>query len=115
MKLILAVDFDGTIVEHEYPEIGKPIKGSFRVLKRLKTIGHTLILWTCRYGEDLEKAIDLCKKNGLEFDHVNKNADIDFKTSNKIYADIYIDDRVFGSNIDWKEIEEKLINSKING
>lgn len=106
--MVIAVDFDGTIVEHQFPEIGEPIKDSFRVLKQLQARGHKLVMWTCRYGFELQEAIDFCKENGLEFDAVNENIkEINFMTSSKIYADLYIDDRAFayGIPINWNMIE----------
>ena len=69
----IAVDFDGTIVEHKYPEIGKPVLFAFDALKELQKRGHKLVLWTYRAGQELEQAIEFCKKNGIEFYAVNKS------------------------------------------
>jgi len=113
--MIIAVDFDGTIVEHRYPEIGKIIPNSFKILKKLKADGHILILWTYRCNEELDQAIRFCKKNGLEFHAVNNNSDdeeFDTSYSRKIYADIYIDDRNILGLPNWDTIYE-IIN-KIN-
>jgi len=107
--MIIAIDFDGTIVEHRYPEIGKIIPNSFKVLKKLKGDGHILILWTYRCGEELNKAVKFCKKNGIEFHAVNNNSDdenFDTTYSRKIYADIYIDDRNISGIPDWDTIYE---------
>ena len=71
--LIIAVDFDGTIVEDAYPEIGNPKIFAFETLKELKKEGHRLILWTYRNGGKLHEAVEFCKKNGVEFYAVNKN------------------------------------------
>ena len=69
--MTIAVDFDGTIVTHEYPRIGKPIPFAIETLKRLQQEGHhQLILWTCREGELLQEAIDYCAAKGLEFPNV---------------------------------------------
>lgn len=105
--LVLACDFDGTIVTHDYPNIGKPIKNAFKVLKQLQRNGHKLILWTCRQGKELQEAIDYCKQNGLEFNAVNENVykSATFNPYPKVYADMYIDDRGYGAVIDWDEIE----------
>ena len=66
--MTIAVDFDGTIVTHEYPNIGKPIPFAIETLKKLQQEGHhQLILWTCREGELLQEAIDYCASKGLEF------------------------------------------------
>lgn len=109
-KLIIAVDFDGTIVEHQYPEIGKIRQYSFDILKQLKEEGHKLILWTCREGVDLENAVIFCKNNGIEFDAVNENLkETLFKTSNKIFYDVLIDDRNLKWNNDcWLDIYMEL-------
>lgn len=103
---IFCVDFDGTIVTHNYPNIGKPIKNAFKVLKQLQRDGHKLILWTCREGKELQEAIDYCNQNGLEFNAVNANVSgLGFNPYPKVYADMYIDDRGYGAVIDWDEIE----------
>jgi hydroxymethylpyrimidine pyrophosphatase-like HAD family hydrolase len=109
--MIIAVDFDGTIVEHRYPEIGKVIPNAFQVLKKLKSEGHILILWTYRSGDELEKAIKYCKKNGLEFYAINNNSndeEFDATYSRKIYADLYIDDRNIFGLPEWNKIYEKI-------
>ena len=64
---VIAVDFDGTIVEHKYPAIGKEMLFAFATLKELQKKGHKLILWTIRTGELLEEAVDFCRQNGVEF------------------------------------------------
>ena len=69
--LKIAVDFDGTIVEHKYPEIGKEILFAFDTLKALQKQRHLLILWTYRTGKELDEAVECCRKNGLEFYAVN--------------------------------------------
>ena len=109
--MIIAVDFDGTIVDHEYPEIGKTKLFAFETLKALQKQGHQLILWTYRAGEELDKAVDFCKKNGVEFYAVNKNYPEEIyegSISRKIIADIYIDDRNIGGFIGWSEIWQIL-------
>ena len=72
-NLRIAVDFDGTIVEHEYPEIGKEKLFAFQTLKELEKMGARIILWTFRSGKELDDAVEYCMKNGLEFYAVNKN------------------------------------------
>jgi hydroxymethylpyrimidine pyrophosphatase-like HAD family hydrolase len=108
---VIAVDFDGTIVEHRYPEIGKEMLFAFATLKALQQKGHKLILWTIRTGEMLEEAVEYCKKNGVEFYSVNKNypeEQLDNKTSRKLNADIFIDDRNLGGFIGWSEVWQML-------
>ncbi len=62
--MIIAVDFDGTIVEHAYPEIGKPIPFAIETLLQLQKDGHKLILWTVRRGRLLQEAVDYCAERG---------------------------------------------------
>ena len=105
--MIIAVDFDGTIVEHRYPDIGREIPDAIKFLKKIKADGHILILWTYRSGDELTQAVKYCKKHGLEFYAVNNNSseeDFDFTYSRKIYADLYIDDRNLLGLPDWKTI-----------
>ena len=112
--LTLAIDFDGTIVEDAYPKIGKPNLFAFETLKKLQQDGHRLILWTYRYGETLQNAVDFCKKNGLEFYAINcsfPNEDYDSKKSRKINADLFIDDRNIGGFYGWGEIYQLLSES----
>ena len=113
----IAVDFDGTIVEDEYPKIGKPIIFAFETLKKLQENGHRLILWTYRKGRALEDAVKFCEKNGIVFYAVNKSfpeEEFDPKYSRKIKADIFIDDRNVGGLMSWGEIYQQLIGeSKI--
>src|SRR6056297_88444 len=107
----IAVDFDGTIVDHEYPEIGKPKLFAFETLKALQDKGVSLILWTFRAGKELEEAVEFCKKNGIEFYAVNKNYPeeiFDDSISRKINADIYIDDRNIGGFPGWSAIWQML-------
>ena len=71
-KLLIAVDFDGTIVEDRYQGIGKPMPFAFETLKMLQRDGHRLILWTYRVNKRLQDAVDFCLENGIEFYAVNK-------------------------------------------
>ncbi|MAL58560.1 MAG: hydrolase [Flavobacteriaceae bacterium] len=110
--LTIAVDFDGTIVEDEYPKIGKPNIFAFETLKKLQNKGHRLILWTYRYGRELDEAVAFCKENGITFYAVNKSfpeEQFDPKYSRKINADLFIDDRNLGGMMGWGEIYQKLI------
>jgi len=107
----IAVDFDGTIVDHEYPRIGKTKLFAFETLKALQKRGDSLILWTYRSGKELDEAVEFCRKNGIEFYAVNKNYPeeiFDDTISRKIEADIYIDDRNIGGFKDWSEIWQLL-------
>ena len=110
-KLIIAVDFDGTIVEDAYPEIGEEKIFAFDTLKRLQNDGHRLILWTYRHGKRLQEAVDFCKQNGIEFYAVNKNypnETLDDTIPRKLGADLFIDDRNIGGFVGWGEIYQIL-------
>lgn len=108
----IAVDFDGTIVEHRYPEIGKELLFAFETLKALQKQKHLLILWTYRAGKELDEAVEYCRQNGVEFYAVNKSypeEEFDgYYTSRKIEADIFIDDRNIGGMYGWGEIYQML-------
>lgn len=105
---IIAVDFDGTIVEDAYPRIGKPMLFAFESLKQMQSQGHRLILWTYRAGKTLDEAVDFCKENGVEFYAVNSSFEgekfDEVTQSRKINADIFIDDRNLGGFPGWGEV-----------
>lgn len=114
--MVIAVDFDGTIVEHAYPKIGKPIPFAIDVLKKLQQEeNHILLLWSVREGELLQEAVDYCEKQGLQFYAANKNyPDEELAgAARKLNADLYIDDRNLGGIPDWGIIY-KLIKSGSN-
>lgn len=97
--ITIAIDFDGTIVSHDYPHIGYDL-GAVPLLKELQSKGHRLILYTMRHDQLLQKAIDWCAQRGLKFNYINTNPDQkSWTTSPKIYADIYIDDAAMGCPI----------------
>ena len=113
--MTIAVDFDGTIVTHEYPNIGKPIPFAIETLKKLQQEGHhQLILWTCREGELLQEAIDYCASKGLEFYSVNSNfpeENAEIVRARKLEAELFIDDRNVGGLPDWGVIYEMVRNN----
>ena len=113
--MTIAVDFDGTIVEHEYPKIGKPIPFALEVLKKLKNDGHILILWTVRDGKLLTEAVEYCEKNGLSFYAINRNhpEENNKDASRKVSVDMYIDDRNVGGIPSWGIIYQ-IISSGVN-
>jgi hydroxymethylpyrimidine pyrophosphatase-like HAD family hydrolase len=105
--LTIAIDFDGTIVEHKYPEIGKELPLATHTLKTLAQKGHRLILWTYRSGRELDEAVEFCRSRGVEFYAINKNFPEEEFTpdvSRKILADLYIDDRNLRGIPSWPEI-----------
>lgn len=108
----IAVDFDGTIVENKYPEIGKERPFALRTLRALQEKGFLLILWTCRTGKDLEDAVEFCRKGGVTFYAVNANyegEEFAEDVSRKINADIFIDDHNYGTLPSWGEIYQNLV------
>lgn len=114
--MTIAVDFDGTIVEHRYPEIGKEKPFAIQCLKQLQQEGNRLILWTSREGKLLEDAVAFCHERGLDFYAVNSNQPDDalFKhPSAKVIADVYIDDRNLGGiPDDWGVIYEMITKKR---
>ncbi len=97
MRVIIAVDFDGTLCVDRYPLIGMANVGLIEQLKLLQRQGCGLILWTCRCRERLAEAVQWCMEQGLVFDAVNENLPEIIEKygsdSRKIYADIYLDDK----------------------
>lgn len=122
---IIAVDFDGTIVTHMYPKVGRPVPNAMRVLKRCQEQGVQLILWTMRSNEELNDAVNYCVNSGLNLWGINKNpVQHGWTNSPKAYAPIYIDDAALGcpllfdqeSNrnmVNWLEIEAILTRKGI--
>ena len=112
--MIIAVDFDGTIVTHEYPKIGKDIPFAIDTLKRMQNDFHSiLLLWTVREGQELDEAVEYCRARGLEFYAVNANypeKDEREQQPRKLKADLFIDDRNLGGLPDWGVIYRMIIN-----
>ena len=111
----IAVDFDGTIVEDDYPNIGKEKLFAFETLIKLQEKGHRIILWTYRSGKSLDNAIGYCKEKGIEFYAVNKSfpeEEFEIGYSRKISADLFIDDRNIGGLLGWGEIYQLLIGEE---
>jgi len=110
--LIICIDFDGTIVEHSYPEIGDPLPQAIEVIKEIQQAGHKIILWTCREGNTLQQAVDFCRKHDIEFDGVNEAIN-DFREEGlkrKPFADYYIDDRNINGFPGWDVVREIVLN-----
>jgi histidinol phosphatase-like enzyme len=123
-KGAVIIDFDGTLVEHEFPKIGEPFPEAFEVLKELKKAGWKLILWTCREddGEDpktqyLTEAVEFCRKNGVEFDAVNESVpELEWRPetspNRKPYGHYHIDDRNLGGFVDWNVVRQVILEGK---
>ena len=115
--MTIAVDFDGTIVEHRYPEIGNEIPFAIDTLKMLINDRHRLILWSVREGKLLDEAVEWCKERGVEFWAVNRDypeetADNNQHFSRKLKADLFIDDRNIGGLPDWGTIYRMISQQK---
>lgn len=111
--MTIAVDFDGTIVEHQYPSIGKELPFAIDTLRRLAKEGHRIILWTVREGKLLEEAVLFCRERGLEFYAINRDypeeeMERNKRFSRKIKADLWIDDRNLGGLPDWGTIYQMI-------
>lgn len=120
IKYVICVDFDGTVVTHDFPEIGKPLAFAGQVLSDLVGNGHKLILWTMRSGEYLDAAVAWFEERGIPLWGVNENPEqIEWTTSPKAYAQIYIDDAALGCPtqmlfehsrpaVNWHEVRKQL-------
>lgn len=105
---IIAVDFDGTIVTHEFPLVGRPVPSAIKVLRRLIDNGTKLILWTMRSGRSLDDAVAYCVTNNIDLWAVNENPSQSVWTSSpKAYAPIYIDDAALGCPLLWDEQSQR--------
>ena len=111
--MVIAVDFDGTIVEHMYPKIGHEIPFATDTLKELIKDGHQLILWSVREDGLLQEAVDWCHRRGVDFWAVNKDYPEEERSKNnhfsrKLKADMFIDDRNIGGLPDWGTIYQMI-------
>lgn len=121
--MYIGIDFDGTCTTHAYPEIGRDI-GAVPVLKKLVENGHQLILYTMRSDMNdrqyLKEAVQWFADNDIELYAIQKNpTQHHWTTSNKCYANLYIDDAALGIPlihdkdnrpfVDWQEVEKLLI------
>ncbi|WP_455585066.1 BT0820 family HAD-type phosphatase [Bacteroides sp.] len=112
----IAVDFDGTIVEHRYPQIGKELPFAIDTLKMLQQDGHWLILWSVREGKLLDEAVEWCKARGLEFYAINSDYPEDDmpvgKRARKLNVELFIDDLNLGGLPDWGVIYQMIKEKK---
>ena len=115
--MIIAVDFDGTIVENQYPKIGPEHPFAIETLKMLIRDHHRVVLWTCREGALLEEALQWCRERGVEFyaanrDYPEETTDNNPHFTRKLKADIFIDDRNVGGLPDWGTIYRMVSRGK---
>lgn len=111
LPYIVAVDFDGTLCENAFPEIGKPKQSVIDTIKEYRNYGWKIILWTCRNKEHLEQAIAWCDERGLVFDAINTNLpevqEMFGGDTRKVFADVYIDDK----NVLLREVDRSGIRN----
>lgn len=115
--MTIAVDFDGTIVDHRYPAIGKERPFAIETLRMLQKEGHQLILWSVREGELLDEAVQWCHEHGLDFYAVNRDYPEELPENNnhfsrKLKVDLFIDDRNIGGLPEWGQIYQMVHNGK---
>jgi hypothetical protein len=124
--MYICIDFDGTVVDHRYPDLGEAVPGALEWLKKLQDHGALLILFTMRsdggpHGPVLEQAVTFLKENGIVLYGVNRNPDQDsWTTSPKAYGQVYVDDAAIGCPlihphgftrpcVDWAEVGPLLL------
>ena len=114
--MVIALDFDGTIVEHKYPAIGEEIPFATETIRMLIAEHHKVILWSVREGKLLDEAVNWCRERGIEFYAVNRDYPEETMTNNnhfsrKLKADLFIDDRNLGGLPDWGMIYQMVHNN----
>lgn len=116
-KLTLAIDFDGTIAEASFPEVGALIKDADTIIRKLHEDGHNIIINTCRSGRFEGMAEDFLTENDIPYHFINSNLPelIEFYNQDcrKISADFYIDDKCIAGLPSWEEIY-KIITKAAN-
>lgn len=123
--MIIGIDFDGTVVEHCYPDIGLAVPGAISIITSLWLQGHQIILWTMRSGKELDDAVNYLKGYGIPLFGINENPEQSSWTeSPKAYCQLYIDDAALGCPlrpsmginrpmVNWEEVEKQLIKQGI--
>ena len=112
--MIIAVDFDGTLHDGEWPAIGNPLPFAIEAMKLMKEAGHILIIWSCREGKHNTKMVEWLLKKGIPFDLINENYGwMPYGyNARKVCADVYIDDRNLGGLPSWREIYD-IVSGKV--
>lgn len=102
--LTFAVDFDGTLCTHKFPEIGEPKREIIELVRKLYNKGHYIIIWTCRTGDYLAHMIKWLRDYNVPYHTINENIEPSKFTCRKVLADYYIDDRAVNVK-DFADIE----------
>lgn len=123
--MVIAIDFDGTCVDHKYPDVGKDAPHAERVIKRIVKNGHKVVLWTMRSGQTLADAVSWFKSKDIELYGENTNpTQASWTSSPKAHANLYIDDAALGAPlilyahlsyqcVDWLQVEVMLEQSGV--
>lgn len=110
--MTIAVDFDGVLNASPFPHVGVLVAGARQAMTELREMGHTLIIWTCREGQDQTDAINFLLERSVPFDGINcntrENRDHFQNDSRKVYADLYIDDKCVGGWQGWDVVMEYI-------
>lgn len=115
-QLIFAVDFDGTIVDHEFPDIGNEKPFAIETLKALQAEGHKVVIWTCRGEPYITPVVEWLEQRGFKPDAINSNVvNVSGFADPKIVADVYIDDRNFPPFKCWKEVQAQFLSTLKTG
>ena len=114
--MIIAVDFDGVLNQSPWPSVGLRVPNAKGAMRQLHDAGHYIIIWTCRTGEDLTRAINWLLEEGIPFDRVNENCPESMEcygnNTRKVHADLYIDDRQVGGFPGWDAVLDWVANCK---
>lgn len=107
--MILAIDFDGTIVTDRFPSVGELRPGAKRCINLLHSEGYYIIIWTCRTQNKALEVAQFLQENGIHFDKINESSPMNVEKysgidTRKVYADLYVDDRGLIDIPSWQEI-----------
>jgi hydroxymethylpyrimidine pyrophosphatase-like HAD family hydrolase len=107
--MIIAVDFDGTLVDHRYPDIGNLKPGAREAMMSFKKAGHKIAIWTCRIGKEEQAVRQFLIQNDIPFDSINTAVPGTDTGTRKIYADVYIDDKAVRFEDNWAEMKRLIL------
>ena len=111
--MIFAIDFDGTVVQHQFPKVGPSVPGALAGLRELVEGGHEIILYTMRSGDSLQDAVDYIRLRGIPLKGVNHNPEqSQWTDSPKAFAHRYIDDSAVGCPLIYPATGRPYVNWK---